>query len=179
MALPQSALSELLDAIRAGGSVDVMREAMTLVLQELIEPERSSSRSTTSGRSPNAAISPRARWHCLTGSPMMTAPGRWTERRACCWRPDRRPRHRRCGSRRSAQSPPLQGARPARVMRAPVSAVPRAPSVRVVISGCLEVQRVGGPAAPVPRPVARGPAPAPLRAAGTVRPRRAGSNTRR
>jgi transposase-like protein len=39
MAFPQSALSELLDAIRAGGSVDVMREAMTLVLQELIELE--------------------------------------------------------------------------------------------------------------------------------------------
>jgi transposase-like protein len=41
MALSQSALSELLDAIRAGGSVDVMREAMTLVLQELIELEAS------------------------------------------------------------------------------------------------------------------------------------------
>jgi len=39
MALSQSARSELLDAIRAGGSVDVMREAMTLVLQELIEAE--------------------------------------------------------------------------------------------------------------------------------------------
>ena len=39
MAIPQSALSELLDAIRAGGSIDVMREAMTLVLQELIEAE--------------------------------------------------------------------------------------------------------------------------------------------
>jgi transposase-like protein len=39
MALSQSALSELLDAIRAGGSVDFMREAMTLVLQELIEAE--------------------------------------------------------------------------------------------------------------------------------------------
>ena len=39
MALSQSALSELLDAMRAGGSVDVMREAMTLVLQELIEAE--------------------------------------------------------------------------------------------------------------------------------------------
>jgi putative transposase len=39
MALPQSALSELLDAIRAGGSGDVMREATTLVLQELIEVE--------------------------------------------------------------------------------------------------------------------------------------------
>ena len=39
MALSQSALSELLDAIRAGGSEDVMREAMTLVLQQLIELE--------------------------------------------------------------------------------------------------------------------------------------------
>jgi transposase-like protein len=39
MALSQSALSELLDAIRSGGSIDVMREAMTLVLQELIEAE--------------------------------------------------------------------------------------------------------------------------------------------
>jgi transposase-like protein len=39
MALSQSALSELLDALRAGGSLDVMREAMTLVLQELIEAE--------------------------------------------------------------------------------------------------------------------------------------------
>src|SRR3970040_1150676 len=39
MALSQSALSELLDAIRAGGSVDVMREAMALALQELIELE--------------------------------------------------------------------------------------------------------------------------------------------
>ncbi len=39
MALSQSALSELLDAIRAGGSADIMRDAMTLVLQQLIELE--------------------------------------------------------------------------------------------------------------------------------------------
>ncbi len=39
MALSQSALSELLDAIRAGGSADVMRDAMSLVLQQLIELE--------------------------------------------------------------------------------------------------------------------------------------------
>ena len=39
MALSQSALSELLEVVRAGGSVDVMREAMALVLQELIELE--------------------------------------------------------------------------------------------------------------------------------------------
>lgn len=41
MALPQSALNELLDAIRAGGGEDVVRRAMTLVLQELIELEAS------------------------------------------------------------------------------------------------------------------------------------------
>jgi transposase-like protein len=39
MALSQSALSELLDAIRAGGSADVIRDAMALVLQQLIELE--------------------------------------------------------------------------------------------------------------------------------------------
>jgi putative transposase len=39
MTLSQSALSELLDAIRAGDGTDVLREAMQLVLQELIEAE--------------------------------------------------------------------------------------------------------------------------------------------
>ena len=39
MALPQSALSELLDAIRAGGGLDLAREAMRLVGQELIDLE--------------------------------------------------------------------------------------------------------------------------------------------
>jgi putative transposase len=39
MALPSSALSELLDAIRAGGSEDVIREAIEFVLQDLIELE--------------------------------------------------------------------------------------------------------------------------------------------
>lgn len=41
MALSQSALSELLDAIRAGGGEDTLRDAMTLILQELIELEAS------------------------------------------------------------------------------------------------------------------------------------------
>jgi hypothetical protein len=39
MALSQSALSELLDAIRAGEGTDVLRDAMALVFQELIELE--------------------------------------------------------------------------------------------------------------------------------------------
>ncbi len=39
MALDQSALMELLDALRAGGGIDFMRGAMQLVLRELIELE--------------------------------------------------------------------------------------------------------------------------------------------
>ena len=39
MALDQSALMELLDTLRAGGGIDFMRDAMQLVLQELIELE--------------------------------------------------------------------------------------------------------------------------------------------
>ncbi|MEZ4595353.1 MAG: IS256 family transposase [Chloroflexota bacterium] len=39
MTLPQSALSELLDAIRAGDGIDLAREAFRLVAQELIELE--------------------------------------------------------------------------------------------------------------------------------------------
>jgi putative transposase len=39
MALSKSALSELLDALRAGGDLDVIREGLALVLQALIEVE--------------------------------------------------------------------------------------------------------------------------------------------
>jgi len=39
MALDQSSLTELLDALRAGGDLDFMREAMALVLQALIDLE--------------------------------------------------------------------------------------------------------------------------------------------
>ena len=39
MALDQSALSELLDALRAGGDLDVVRSGLQLVLQALIELE--------------------------------------------------------------------------------------------------------------------------------------------
>jgi putative transposase len=39
MALDQSGLSELLDALRAGGDMDFMREAMPFVLQALVELE--------------------------------------------------------------------------------------------------------------------------------------------
>jgi putative transposase len=39
MALSKSALSELLDALRASGDLDVVREALALVLQALIDAE--------------------------------------------------------------------------------------------------------------------------------------------
>ncbi len=39
MAMSQSALSELLDAFRAGEGVDLIRESVRMVMQELIEAE--------------------------------------------------------------------------------------------------------------------------------------------
>ena len=39
MALDQSALTDLLDALRSGGDLDFLREAMQLVLQALIDLE--------------------------------------------------------------------------------------------------------------------------------------------
>ena len=39
MALSQSALAELLDALHAGGDLDVVREALGLVLQALLDAE--------------------------------------------------------------------------------------------------------------------------------------------
>jgi hypothetical protein len=39
MALTQSALSELLEAFRAGDGVDLIRDAVRVALQELIEIE--------------------------------------------------------------------------------------------------------------------------------------------
>ena len=41
MALSQSVVSELLEAFRAGEGVDLIRESVQLVLQELIEAETS------------------------------------------------------------------------------------------------------------------------------------------
>ena len=42
MALSQSAVSELLEAFRAGDGVDLIRESVRMVLQELIETEAAS-----------------------------------------------------------------------------------------------------------------------------------------
>ena len=42
MALDESALPELLDALRAGDGIDLIRDAVRLVMQELIELEADS-----------------------------------------------------------------------------------------------------------------------------------------
>ena len=39
MALPQSAVSDLLEVLRTGEAVDLIRESVRMVLQELIEVE--------------------------------------------------------------------------------------------------------------------------------------------
>ena len=40
MALDESAMTDLLAALRAGGGLDIVREALGLVLQALIDAER-------------------------------------------------------------------------------------------------------------------------------------------
>jgi len=42
MALSQSAVSELLEAFRAGEGIDLIRESVRMVMQELVEPRRPS-----------------------------------------------------------------------------------------------------------------------------------------
>jgi transposase-like protein len=65
MALSQSALSELLDAFRAGDGVDLIRESVRTVLQELIEAEAT-----------EAIGAGRYQRTDTPGSPTATAPGR-------------------------------------------------------------------------------------------------------
>ena len=65
MALSQSAVSELLEAFRAGEGVDLIRESVRMVLQELIEAEATE----RDRRRPLRA-------HRRRGSPTATAPGR-------------------------------------------------------------------------------------------------------
>jgi putative transposase len=50
MALSQSVLSELLDAFRAGEGVDLVRDAVRLVMQELIEVQATEAIGDRGGR---------------------------------------------------------------------------------------------------------------------------------
>jgi putative transposase len=80
MALDESAISELLAALRAGGGLDVVREALALVLQALIEAEatqqigagryeRSASRTTHRNGTRARLLSTRpATWSCASPS---------------------------------------------------------------------------------------------------------------
>ena len=65
MALSQSAVSELLDAFRAGDGVDLIRESVRMVMQELIEVEAAE----RDRRRPLRTLRGR-------GSPNATGPGR-------------------------------------------------------------------------------------------------------
>ena len=84
MALSQSVVSELLEAFRAGEGVDLIRESVRMVMQELIEAEAS----RADRRRPLRA-------HRVPGSPTATGPGRG------CWPP--RPATSSCGSRSCAR----------------------------------------------------------------------------
>ena len=55
MALSESALNELLDALRAGGDLDVVRKALALVLQALIEAEATSRSAPAAKSAPTPA----------------------------------------------------------------------------------------------------------------------------
>ena len=79
MALSQSALSELLEAFRTGDGVDMIRESVRTVLQELVEFEAA------------GVIAPK------TASPNATAPA------PSCWPP--RPATSKSGSPSSARAP--------------------------------------------------------------------------
>ena len=103
MALSQSALSELLDAIRAGVWVDVMRDALAHVLQELIERE------ATRPSGPAATSGPTSGRPTATG----TAPGSCGPRPAtssCTSRSSARARScRSCSSPGGGSTGPLGG----------------------------------------------------------------------
>jgi len=92
MALHKSALSELLDALRAGGDLDVVREALALVLQALIEVEatqhigarpyeRTEQRTTHRNRSRSRLLSTKA------GDVELRIPPSWGRGRCSrrCW----------------------------------------------------------------------------------------------
>jgi hypothetical protein len=56
MALSKSAMTDLLDALRAGGDLDVIREGLAFVLQALIEAEATLDFPPVAGHSGYAAI---------------------------------------------------------------------------------------------------------------------------
>jgi len=76
MALPQSAVSDLLEVLRTGEAVDLIRESVRTVLQELIEAEARSS------SVPPVTSGPSMRPTCTCA----TAPRRWC-RWPSWWRP--------------------------------------------------------------------------------------------
>ena len=142
MTLPQSALSELLEAIRAGGDLDVVREAMRLVAQELIELEasqaigegryeRTEERTTHRNGSRTRLLSTKAGDRPGPPGVRCTARSRDLPRGSIRWRP---PRASRCAVDRTIDAlatPPIRDRAPS----APGCAVHRAIARGVARSG--------------------------------------------
>jgi hypothetical protein len=115
MALDQSALSELLDARRAGGDLDVVREALALVLQALIEAQAAqqlgAGRYERTARCSLAASAPTQPRCCSTASAATAASPTGSPASAARPPPARSNASTRpCG--RAAHRPPLRLPRP-------------------------------------------------------------------
>jgi len=92
MALDRSALSELLDALRAGGDLDVVREGLALALQAMIEAEAAEvigagRYERTASSNMNAAVHTSTRVHrCRDDVPRTSAICLTTQPVAVSWR---------------------------------------------------------------------------------------------
>ena len=70
MALDQSALAEFLDTLRSGGDFDVMREAMQLVLQALIDLEATEKIGAARYERNDNRTTPPPRWRGTSSQPV-------------------------------------------------------------------------------------------------------------
>jgi putative transposase len=72
MALSQSALLEVLDALKAGESVEMIRDAVQVILQELIEAEATA---VIGAERHQRTVSPRVQWRLATDALTVVAAG--------------------------------------------------------------------------------------------------------
>jgi hypothetical protein len=80
MALDKSAIADLLDALRAGGDLDIIREGLAVVLQALIDAEATevigadrtsappAARPTATGPAPGCSPPRPVTWNCASPS---------------------------------------------------------------------------------------------------------------
>ena len=84
MALDQSALAEFLDTLRSGGDLDVMREAMQLVLQALIDLEATEKIGAGRYERNDDRTTPSPRWRGNLEPTRRAGPMRGCEHDSCC-----------------------------------------------------------------------------------------------